>query len=128
MNILLVCPECPETFWSFKHALRIISRRALLPPLGLLTVAAMLPDTWPKKLVAMGVRPLRDKDIAWADYVFLGAMRIHKDSVDEWHCREFSALRAHRRPAGQEENAVALGSARKSCSGPPERYHVFGLP
>jgi hypothetical protein len=39
MKILLVCPECPETFWSFKHALRIISRKALLPPLGLLTVA-----------------------------------------------------------------------------------------
>lgn len=43
MKVLLVCPECPETFWSFKHALRIISRKALLPPLGLLTVAALLP-------------------------------------------------------------------------------------
>jgi radical SAM superfamily enzyme YgiQ (UPF0313 family) len=83
MKILLVCPECPETFWSFKHALRIISRKALLPPLGLLTVAAMLPDTWQKRLVDMGVRPLRDRDIAWADYVFLSAMRIHKDSVDQ---------------------------------------------
>jgi len=53
MKILLVCPECPETFWSFKHALRIISRKALLPPLGLLTVAAMLPSAWQKKLVDM---------------------------------------------------------------------------
>jgi len=51
MKILLVCPECPETFWSFKHALRIISQKALLPPLGLLTVAAMLPSAWHKKLV-----------------------------------------------------------------------------
>jgi radical SAM superfamily enzyme YgiQ (UPF0313 family) len=82
MRVLLVCPECPETFWSFKHALRIISRKAL-PPLGLLTVAAMLPSAWQKKLVDMGVRPLRDKDIAWADCVFISAMRIHKESVDK---------------------------------------------
>ncbi len=83
MRILLVCPECPETFWSFKHALRIISRKALLPPLGLLTVAAMLPSSWQKKLVDMGVSPLRDEDIEWADYVFISAMRIHKESVDK---------------------------------------------
>jgi radical SAM superfamily enzyme YgiQ (UPF0313 family) len=82
MRILLVCPECPETFWSFKHALRIMSRKALLPPLGLLTVAAMLPSSWQKKLVDMGVEPLSDKDIEWADYVFISAMRIHKESVD----------------------------------------------
>jgi radical SAM superfamily enzyme YgiQ (UPF0313 family) len=83
MKILLICPECPETFWSFKHSLRIISRKALLPPLGLLTVSAMLPPSWHKKLVDMGVRPLRDKDIEWADYVFISAMRIHKESVDK---------------------------------------------
>ena len=82
MKILLVCPESPETFWSFKQVLRIISRKALLPPLGLLTVAALLPAGWQKRLVDMGVRPLRDEDILWADYVFLSAMRIHKDSVD----------------------------------------------
>jgi radical SAM superfamily enzyme YgiQ (UPF0313 family) len=82
MRILLVCPECTETFWSFKHALRIISRKALLPPLGLLTVAAMLPSAWQKRLVDMAVSPLRDEDIRWADYVFISAMRIHKDSVD----------------------------------------------
>jgi radical SAM superfamily enzyme YgiQ (UPF0313 family) len=82
MNILLVCPECPETFWSFKHTLRIVSKKALLPPLGLLTVAAMLPASWPKRLVHMDVDPLRDEDIQWADYVFLSAMRIHKGSVE----------------------------------------------
>ncbi len=82
MKVLLVCPECPETFWSFKHALRIISKKALLPPLGLLTVAGMLPPTWHKRLVDMGVEPLRDEDLRWADYVFITAMRIHKESVD----------------------------------------------
>jgi len=93
MRILLVCPECPETFWSFKHALRIISRKALLPPLGLLTVAAMLPSSWQKKLVDMGVSPLRDEDIKWANYVFISAMRIHKDSVDRIvaRCRNLGA-------------------------------------
>jgi radical SAM superfamily enzyme YgiQ (UPF0313 family) len=83
MKILLVCPGCPETFWSFKHALQVISKKALLPPLGLLTVAAMLPTHWQKKLVHVGVQPLRDSDIDWADYVFISAMRIHKESVDE---------------------------------------------
>ena len=93
MKILLICPECPETFWSFKHALRIISRKALLPPLGLLTVAAMLPSPWQKKLVDMGVSPLRDEDIRWADYVLISAMRIHKDSVDKIvaRCRSLGA-------------------------------------
>jgi radical SAM superfamily enzyme YgiQ (UPF0313 family) len=82
MRILLVSPECPETFWSFKHALRIISKKALQPPLGLLTVASMLPTHWQKRLVDMAVEPLRDKDVQWADYVFISAMRIHKKSVD----------------------------------------------
>jgi radical SAM superfamily enzyme YgiQ (UPF0313 family) len=93
MKILLVCPGCPETFWSFKHALRVISKKALLPPLGLLTVAAMLPTHWQKKLVHVGVQPLRDSDIDWADYVFIGAMRIHKESVDEiiTRCKKLGA-------------------------------------
>lgn len=93
MKILMVCPECPETFWSFKHALRIISRKALLPPLGLLTVGAMLPEAWEKRLVDMTVRPLRDKDIKWADYVFISAMRIHKESTDKLltRCKKLGA-------------------------------------
>jgi radical SAM superfamily enzyme YgiQ (UPF0313 family) len=93
MRILLVCPECPETFWSFKHALRVISRKALLPPLGLLTVAAMLPSAWQKRFVDMGVQPLRDQDIEWADFVFISAMRIHRASVDTivTRCRNLGA-------------------------------------
>jgi len=82
MKILLVYPECPDTFWSLKHALRIISKRSVLPPLGLLTVAAMLPPDWEKKLMDMSVEPLTDKDIEWADYVFISAMHIQKASVD----------------------------------------------
>lgn len=65
MKILLVSPDFPETFWSFKHALKLISKKASLPPLGLLTVAAMLPGEWEKKLVDMNVTSLKDEDIRW---------------------------------------------------------------
>lgn len=83
MNILLVSPCTPDTFWSFTHALRFVSKRAALPPLGLLTVAAALPDSWNMKLVDMNVTRLRDADIAWADYVLVGAMIVHVESVRE---------------------------------------------
>jgi radical SAM superfamily enzyme YgiQ (UPF0313 family) len=90
MKILLVYPEYPDTFWSFSYALKFTSKRAAYPPLGLLTVAAMLPPEWEKKLVDMNVRKLRDKDLLWADYLFLSAMSIQKESVREVlaRCRE----------------------------------------
>ena len=81
MNVLLVCPEYPDTFWSFKHALRFLSKGAGQPPLGLLTVAALLPAGWRKRLVDLNVRPLTPEDLAWADYVFLGGMAIQADSA-----------------------------------------------
>jgi len=83
LKILLVYPQYPDTFWSFKHALRIISKKAAFPPLGLLTVAAMLPNEWGKKLVDMNVTSLTDEDIRWADYVFISAMVVQQDSVRE---------------------------------------------
>jgi len=81
MNILLVNPNTPDTFWGFQHALKFVSKKAALPPLGLLTVAAMLPKDWNKKLVDMAVMKLHNKDIKWADYVFLTAMSIQKESA-----------------------------------------------
>ena len=83
MNILLCYPACPQSYWSFHYALKFIHKRATYPPLGLITVAAMLPEAWPKKLVDMNVSRLRDKDIAWADYVFISAMDIQKQSARE---------------------------------------------
>jgi radical SAM superfamily enzyme YgiQ (UPF0313 family) len=83
MNILLVYPEYPDTFWSFKHALKFVSKKASFPPLGLLTVASMLPADWNKKLIDMNAYKLNDKDIMWADYVFLSAMSIQSQSVEE---------------------------------------------
>lgn len=81
MKILFVYPEVEETFWSFKHALKIVHRKAAFPPLGALTVAAMLPKEWKKKLVDMNVRTLKDRDILWADYVFISAMLAQQKSA-----------------------------------------------
>ncbi len=83
MNILLVYPQYPDTYWSFRHALRFISKKAAVPPLGLLTVSAMLPKEWKKKLVDLNIAPLLTGDIIWADYVFISAMYIQKESVNE---------------------------------------------
>lgn len=81
MNALLIYPEFPDTFWSFKHALAFVGKRAALPPLGLLTVAAMLPQEWPVRLVDMNVRGLTDKDLAWADCAFISAMVVQRESA-----------------------------------------------
>ena len=81
MKALLVYPEYPDTFWSFKHALKVVFKKAAHPPLGLLTVAAMLPAEWDKKVIDMNVEPLKDKYIMWADYVFISAMVVQRDSV-----------------------------------------------
>ncbi|MCG6912522.1 DUF4070 domain-containing protein [bacterium BMS3Abin03] len=83
MNILLVYPMYPDTFWSFKHALKFVSKKASFPPLGLLTVASMLPADWNKKLIDLNATRLEDDDILWADYAFISAMSIQSDSVDE---------------------------------------------
>jgi radical SAM superfamily enzyme YgiQ (UPF0313 family) len=83
MNVLMIYPQYPDTYWSFKHALKFISKKAAVPPLGLITVSAMLPEGWNKKLVDLNIESLINKDIEWADYVFLSGMYIQKDSVNE---------------------------------------------
>ena len=83
MNVLLVYPEFPDTFWSFKHALRFVRRRSAFPPLGLLTVAAMLDPKWSKRLVDCNVQGLTDADLAWADVVFISAMAVQRKGVLE---------------------------------------------
>ncbi|MGE5430385.1 MAG: B12-binding domain-containing radical SAM protein [Syntrophomonadaceae bacterium] len=82
MRILLVYPQYPETFWSFKYALKFVRKKASFPPLGLLTIASMLPREWELKLTDMNIEPLEDKDIRWADYVFISAMSIQTDSAN----------------------------------------------
>ncbi len=81
MNVLLLYPEFPDTFWSYKHALSFVGKKATFPPLGLLTVAAMLPEQWGRRLVDMNIRSLRQQDLAWADLVFVGGMMIQKEAA-----------------------------------------------
>ncbi len=83
MKILLIYPKHPDTFWSFKYALRFVSKKSAFPPLGLLTVAALLPVSWDKRLVDLNVRTVTDAELAWADYVFLSAMSIQRASAKE---------------------------------------------
>src|SRR6056297_3979550 len=90
MKILLVYPEFPETFWSFKKALKFVSKKSGTPPLGLLTAAALLPEEWQLKLVDTNVSALKNKQLQWADYVFISGMSVQKDSARD------IILRCHR--------------------------------
>lgn len=81
MNTLLIYPAFPDTFWSFKHALKFIHKKAAFPPLGLLTIGAMLPKEWPKRLVDINVTKLTESDLEWADYAYIGAMVVQKESA-----------------------------------------------
>lgn len=82
MNVLLIYPEFPVTHWNFKHVLKLIKKRATEPPLGLLTIASMLPSGWNRKLVDLNVKRLRTRDLKWADLVFLSGMSLQRRSFD----------------------------------------------
>jgi len=90
MNVLLIHPEFPDTFWSFKHALKFIHKKAAFPPLGLLTLGAMLPEEWSKRLVDINATKLTEKDLAWADYVFISGMVVQRESARQTiaRCKE----------------------------------------
>ena len=81
MNVLLIYPKFPDTFWSFSYALRFIGKKAAFPPLGLITVAALLPEQYQKRLVDLNVECLSDDDLSWADMVFISAMAVQRQSA-----------------------------------------------
>jgi radical SAM superfamily enzyme YgiQ (UPF0313 family) len=83
MNVLLIYPKFPDTFWSFTFALSFIGKKAAFPPLGLLTVASLLPAKWSKRLVDVNVDCLTDDDLSWADMAFIGGMAVQRDSVKQ---------------------------------------------
>jgi radical SAM superfamily enzyme YgiQ (UPF0313 family) len=82
VNILLVYPKNPDTYWNFKHVIKFISKKSSNIPLGLITVASLLPANWNKKLTDMNISRLKDKDIKWADYVFISAISVQMASVE----------------------------------------------
>lgn len=80
LNALLVYPKFPDTYWSFRYALSFQGKRAAQPPLGLMTVAALLPPSWKRRLIDTNVERLKDTDLDWADVVMIGAMHVqHED-------------------------------------------------
>jgi radical SAM superfamily enzyme YgiQ (UPF0313 family) len=81
MNILLIYPKFPDTFWSFTYALRFINKKSAYPPLGLITVAALLPKQWPKRLVDENIDALKDEDLDWADLALVSAMAIQRKTA-----------------------------------------------
>jgi radical SAM superfamily enzyme YgiQ (UPF0313 family) len=90
MNILMLYPEFPDTFWSFKHALAFVNRKASLPPLGLLTVASLLPREWNIRLIDLNVDALKEADLAWADYAMISAMTVQRKTAHKLidRCRQ----------------------------------------
>jgi radical SAM superfamily enzyme YgiQ (UPF0313 family) len=116
MKTLLVYPEFPDTYWSFRHALSFEGKRSAFPPLGLLTISAMLPDAWERRLVDMNVRPLKPSDIKWADVVFASAMLVQKD-----------ALRRVVELCKAEGKRVVIGGPYVTTSAEhlPEADHIF---
>ena len=83
MKALLVYPETPDTFWSFKHALKFIRKRSAFPPLGLITLAAMLPKSWGVRLIDMNVQRLSEKELKWADIILISGMAVHRQSAHQ---------------------------------------------
>ena len=84
MRVLLVYPVFPKTFWSYEKILELVNRKVLLPPLGLVTVAAILPQEWQFKLVDRNIRAVTEQEWEWADMVILSAMIVQKqDLVDQ---------------------------------------------
>ncbi|HVT97605.1 MAG TPA: B12-binding domain-containing radical SAM protein [Acidobacteriaceae bacterium] len=126
MNVLLIYPQFPDTYWSFRYALSFQGKRAAQPPLGLLTVAALLPRSWNKKLIDTNVERLRDRDLAWADVAFIGGMHVqHRDLIAiARRCRE-RGLRTvvggpitSSMPAGELEcDHIVIGEAENLIDG-----------
>src|SRR5579862_3128346 len=83
VRVLLVQPEFPTTYWGFQHSLPFIRKRATLPPLGLLTLAALLPRAWEARLADLNVGPLTDEDVLWADALLVSGMLVQAPSALE---------------------------------------------
>lgn len=90
MKTLLLYPQIPETFWSFKHAIKMIGKKVAYPPLGLLTIAGMMPKDWDLRLIDLNVRKLKKRDLQWADMAFISGMVIQREGARKLisQCRE----------------------------------------
>src|SRR5437899_7123688 len=116
MKVLLLNPEFPDTYWSFRHALPFEGKRSAFPPLGLMTVSALLPKSWEKRLVDLNVRSLKSSDIEWADIVFATAMLVQKEALHD----------VVRRCKAKGKRVVLGGPyVTTTIEGLPEADHIF---
>ncbi|MEP0919061.1 DUF4070 domain-containing protein [Leptolyngbya sp. DQ-M1] len=114
MKVLLVYPLFPKSFWSFEKALELVGKKALMPPLGLITVAAILPQDWNFKLVDCNVRPVSEAEWEWADLVIISAMIVQKEDF----CRQIHLAKQHGKsvavggpyPTALPQEAKAMGA------------------
>jgi radical SAM superfamily enzyme YgiQ (UPF0313 family) len=94
MRALLLYPQFPKTFWSYEKILELVNRKVVLPPLGLVTVAAILPQTWEFKLVDRNIRSVTTEEWNWAEIVIMSAMIVQKDDLLE----QIKIAKQHRKP------------------------------
>ncbi len=143
MNILLLYPEMPDTFWAMKHLMKIISKKSSYPPLGLLTVSRLLPNDWEKKLVDLNVTNLNPEDVEWADYVFISAMNVQAEYAKKAieYCKRFNKkvvaggpLFTHEFEKFPEVDHFVLNEAeitlpifiKDITNGKPQKYYTIG--
>ena len=81
MRVLLIYPLFPQSFWSFEKTLALVGKKALLPPLGLITVAAILPKQWEYKLVDRNIRQITEAEWNWAELVIISGMIVQKEDL-----------------------------------------------
>jgi radical SAM superfamily enzyme YgiQ (UPF0313 family) len=94
MRALLIYPKFHESYWSFEKALELIGKRAMMPPLGLITVAAILPQDWELRLKDRNIESVSEEDWAWADLVLLSGMLVQKADMHA----AINEAHAHGRP------------------------------
>ncbi len=84
MKVILVWPKFDSfSFWNFEKVCRLAGVKYMTPPLGLLTVAALLPQEWELKVIDENTAPLTEDDIVWADVVFVGSKIVHRGRAQE---------------------------------------------
>ncbi len=126
LKALLVWPRIPNSFWTFTGMMELLPEKVVMPPLGLITVAALCPESWTLRLVDQCVEELTDEDILWADLVMVSAMTVQRDGLQEVLAR---ARRLGRRtivggPYASGEPARMLAIADHVVAGEPDE--VFG--
>ena len=118
IKALLVWPKIPNSFWAFSGMLELLPEKVVMPPLGLITVAALCPPEWTLRLVDEAVEDLTDDDLLWADLVMVGG---HGSS--EGGDARGSGARPPLGPADhggrplRQQRTGAHAGARRSCGG-----------